>query len=175
MNPIYIITGPPGAGTTTLSTELMRRYEYGIAIPVDDLRLWVASGLSDAIEWSDETARQFEVAEDAFCRIARCYWENGFAVAIDHCRNIPRLDKVIADYMPDLPVRRICLLPRLEINIERNRMRTNKDFDPELLEPIIRGMTDQFREKATEEWTLVDSGTLSPAEAADLIFSSELP
>ena len=43
---IVLITGTPGAGKSVTAAALMRRFPFGLHIPVDDLREWVVSGIS---------------------------------------------------------------------------------------------------------------------------------
>lgn len=140
MAPLFWITGPPGAGKTTVARALLTHFEFGYHIPIDELRKWVASGLHESVNWTDETTRQFDLAERGACRLARTYHEAGFAVAVDHCRNFGRLNEVIEAHLGDLEVRRVCLLPSLDENLVRNRTRDTKSFDPTVLTEIIRGM-----------------------------------
>lgn len=166
MQPIFFVTGPPGAGKSTLCSELLSRFELGLHIPVDDMRQWVVSGLHDSVEWTDETERQFQISEAATCDVAKRYQAAGFAVAVDHCRNIPRLNKLIEQELEHIKVVKVAVLPGLETNLDRNRLRTNKTFDPVVLEPIITEVSHSMREHDKEGWIVLDSSVQSPQELA---------
>ncbi|MBS1708442.1 MAG: AAA family ATPase [Armatimonadetes bacterium] len=168
--PVLVITGPPGAGKTTLCEALAPCFERTIHIPVDDLRTWVVSGLSESVNWTDETERQFQLAEAAASATAKTYSEAGFAVLIDHCRNLPRLDEVVENHLRGLPVLKVCLLPTQEITLERNRTRTNKDFDTVVLEPIIHSVTERYvADKGRQGWLVIDNSTQPLSETAAIV------
>ena len=118
----------------------MARFEKGFHIPVDDLREWVVSGLADPDNWTEETTRQFRLAEESAVDLARRYREAGFAVAFDHCRRTEELEWITDQRVGGPPVYRILLYSSLETNLRRNRERTNKDFDPADLITTIEGL-----------------------------------
>lgn len=171
MNPIYIITGPPAAGKTTLCQATAKRFERAVHIQVDELRLWVTQGLSDSVPWTEETERQFQVAELAACDIARRYQDAGFAVMIDHCRNLERLEQLIAEELSGRHVVRVCLLPTLERNLRRNRERTNKDFDPAILEDVIRHVHAEMSAAEVPGWHMPNNSQLNLREMMSFIRS----
>lgn len=62
----FIVTGTPGAGKTSVGKALLQQYEFGIHIPIDDLREWVVSGIAHLLPaWTDETTRQFWLVVDS--------------------------------------------------------------------------------------------------------------
>ena len=53
-SPLFLITGAPGARQSVTAAALMRRFPFGLHIPVDDLREWVVSGISHPLpEFTD--------------------------------------------------------------------------------------------------------------------------
>ena len=58
--PLFLITGAPGVGKSVTAEALMRRFPFGLHIPVDDLREWVVSGIASPFRSSPRRpARQF--------------------------------------------------------------------------------------------------------------------
>lgn len=165
--PIFWISGPPAAGKSTLCAALLARFDRGYHLPVDDLRSWVVSGLADSVPWTEETERQFQVAEAAACDIARQYRQAGFAVAIDHCRNPTRLEWVIQE--SELEVIRVLLMPELETNLSRSHARTNKTFDPHLLDDTIKATNGGYRQSVPDGWLVIDNTRMTVEESIDLI------
>jgi hypothetical protein len=145
---------------------MSKRFEKAVHIHVDDIRHWVVQGMSDSFEWSDETERQFHLAEEASSAMARVYDRAGFVVLMDHCRNLKRMEQVVLDHLDGHQVVKVALVPSLDVNLERNRRRTNKDFDPVLLEPIIRDMSSGLRVNPPQGWLVLDTSSLDPDQAA---------
>ncbi|MDR3690898.1 MAG: AAA family ATPase [Fimbriimonas sp.] len=170
-SPIFWISGPPAAGKTTLCEALLAEFQLGIHLAVDDLRNWVTSGLSDSVPWTDETERQFQIAEAASCDVAKRYQDAGFAVAIDHCRNMPTLERAISTHLAGREVIKVCLMPDLDTNLDRNATRTNKSFGADLLIDTIRWTNANYRKETPVGWTVIDNSSMTVAETVRLILN----
>lgn len=159
MSPIIFLTGAPAVGKSTLAVALLRRFPFGLHIPVDDLREWVVSGIAHPIGWTDETTRQFQLAENAACDLAIRYADAGFAVVIDHCQGPPTLDNLIETRLAGRAVHKVAVTSSLAKNLARNRERTHKPFDASVLEPAIGTLSELYRTQPIHEagWIVFDN------------------
>ncbi len=95
--PLFLITGTPGSGKSTAARSLMQRFPFGLHIPVDDLREWVVAGIAHPVpEFTEETARQFQLARTAAAGIVALYAGAGFAVALDDVIHEPDAETYVA-------------------------------------------------------------------------------
>src|SRR5689334_5075047 len=114
--PIYLITGTPGAGKTSVAAALVRRFPLGVHIPVDDLRELVVSGRANPIpRWTNETTRQFRLARQAAAQVADLYASAGFAVAIDDVILPAEAEALIATPLASHTMHKVLLRPDLEV------------------------------------------------------------
>jgi protein tyrosine phosphatase (PTP) superfamily phosphohydrolase (DUF442 family)/predicted kinase len=176
MLPLFLITGTPGAGKSATAAALMRRFPFGLHIPMDDLREWVVSGISHPVPtFTEETGRQFQLARTAAAQTATLYADAGFAVAIDDVIHEPDAEALVASLAPR-PVHKILLQPTLEIALARNASRTNKAFDTAALADAIRGNHRSLDEQNRTDlgWTVVDNGALTVQQTADAILECAL-
>lgn len=168
--PVFLVTGVPGSGKTALCRALLRRFAFGLHLPVDDLRELVVSGTAHPVpEWTEETGRQFELARAAAGRMAQLYREAGFAVAIDDVLGP-------AEASPfDLPTepRKVLLRPSLEAALERNRSRSNKAFDAAVLDPVIRHLyaSQDVQAYLEQGWQVLDTTHMTVEEAVGAVLA----
>jgi AAA domain len=167
---IWLITGAPGAGKTTVSVALCRRFPLAVHIPVDDIRDWVRSGFSSPTEWSVETDRQFALARRGAARVAADYADAGFVAVLDDVVRESHLDQY-TDYLGGSDLRKVLLSPTLEIVLARNATPGRKPFDPSTLEAACRGLHPLLIAENTTEhgWVVLDSTTLDIDETVDAI------
>lgn len=165
--PILIVSGPPAAGKSAFCHAFAQRFEKAVVIPVDIIRFWVVSGRKDTLDgWSDETERQFILAENAAVDVALRCQAAGFAVAIDHCRRPQVLEELFEARLMGVKAAKVALLPPLDLCLHRSETRTNKDFHhSELTEVIIevhKGYSE--RDLAGKGWIVIgNEGSLDDA------------
>jgi len=171
--PILIVSGPPAAGKSAFCHAFADRFGRAVVIPVDILRFWVVSGRMDTLDgWSDETERQFILAENAAVDVALRYQEAGFAVAIDHCRRPQVLEELFEARLSGVKAAKIAILPPLDLCLQRSETRTNKDFHHSELTEVIIGVHKGYleRELACRGWIVTENGwTLE--ESADEVMT----
>lgn len=130
------------------------------------MRQWVVSGLSESLDWTPETERQFALAESVACSAARTYANAGIVAIVDHCRNLNRLNEILETEFAGQHVLPVCLMPSLTANLARNDLRTNKSFPTEVLIPTIEGMNPGMLEAETSRWLVHDSSSETAEETA---------
>jgi tRNA uridine 5-carbamoylmethylation protein Kti12 len=176
-SPIFVVSGPPAAGKTTISRALLQNFERGLHIPVDDLREWVVKGIAHPIQWSEETTRQFTLAEEAAADLAIRYQDAGFAVAIDHCQGPPTLDQLVQQRFAGRAVVKLAIVCSLDLNLHRNASRGGKWFEPEILIKTITKLNRLYQNEPISDsgWAVIDnSGSIEETVAAIQALSPSL-
>jgi predicted ATPase len=167
---IWLISGAPGAGKSTVSDALCRIFPLSVRIPVDDIRDWVRSGFASPVEWTAETTRQFALARRGAARIAADYFDAGYVAVLDDVVRESELEQY-TDYLGETELRKVLLNPSLETVLARNAAPRRKPFDAGILEAACRGLHPLLLEENTAErgWIVVDSTTLDIEQTIDAI------
>ena len=171
-SPVFLITGAPGSGKSTVAAALVRRFPIGLHIPVDDLREWVVSGIAHPVPaWTNETTRQFRLARQAAAQVAALYAAAGFAVAIDDVLFLGEAEAIFVASLAGFEVYKVILQPALDVALARNAERTNKNFDTSVLTEVTRSVHRALagQDFAGSGWIVIDSSRLSVEDTVDEI------
>lgn len=174
--PIFILTGAPASGKTSISKALLKRFPYGVHIPVDDLRGMVVSGVSNPIgSWDDETERQFGLARDSAALIAKTYAQSGFVVVIDDVIFPDAVTHHYGSILAAYDLYKVLLRPNITVTKARNKNR-KIDGDKAQLERIIQPIYAHFatfdlNEMEQDGWCIIDTSHISIEETVSEVIA----
>ena len=167
-----MLSGVPGTGKSSLAHAWLQTFPRGLHLSVDDLRELVVSGIAHpSLTDNPEAIRQFALARRVAFGAAGLYAREGFAVAIDDVLWPHDPDTLSVELLVGLSVTRIFLTAALETVLKRHRERSGKPFEPERLEPIIRGLYAALLPEAfgAAGWHIVGTEGLSVCQTLNCI------
>lgn len=159
---VLILSGPPGAGKSTVSDALVKSVVVpAVHLHSDEFWAFIKQGL--IAPYLPEAHAQNEVVIDAVAHAAQCYARGGYFVVLDGVV-VPwflgRIRRII-----DVPIHYIVLRPNLRTTVARAQERTDrlKEFDP------IQNLHRQFAELGNLESHAIDSTGHSVSGTVDAV------
>ena len=163
--PIIILSGPPGAGKSTVAPLLAEHFALSVVVPMDDFFHFIRSGYIPP--FLPDAAAQNEVVTRVLAGAAARYASGGYAVILDGVVGPWFLDVYLEAARADqLEIHFVVLRPSSEIAMARAVDRHPHQLrDPE----PVAGLHAALSDLGGLEGHVVDSGLIGPASTAKLV------
>ncbi len=161
---VWLITGIPGAGKSTVSRELARQFPSSAHVEVDLLRDMVVSGnLGPGQEPLTESDRQLALGAHNAALLADSLMDAGFTPIVDDVvlqLQLARYREVLTRW----PLRLVVLAPPVGVALQRDRGRAEKHVANRF------SYLDAELRKQMQDWGLwLDTSGMSVAETVEAI------
>lgn len=164
MAKLYILTGPPGVGKSTVSKKLAERLPKSALIEGDEIYHQVVGGYAPAWKEGNHLDLFWKICLD----MIRTYLENGYDVVFNYIVNPYNLE-FITNCLEEFEIKFTVLLVDEKTLLARDSMR---DEECQMKERCIT-LLNSFKNKGFDEKYLLDSSNLSVDETVDFIENDE--
>ncbi len=165
-NFVCLITGPAGAGKSSVSKALAERFDRSAVVSVDQLGAMVVGGHVRPWPHSDEVQMELSLITKNACDIANNFLEKGFNVIIDGVVG-RKLFEQYSEYFKENNFKVFLLLPSLESLLLR--------FDERRENPALRERTKDLHQHFSQRkdqlsWIFIDSSNQTLEETVEEIY-----
>ena len=153
--PITIVTGPPGAGKTTVAAHLAAMSPLGVHIVGDDVFHWIVAGYVPP--WMPDTSRQNGTVISAIAAAATQFVNRGYDVFVDGIIGPWFLPHWLQTAGGDGPTHYLVLRPSRQVAFARA---TGRRAPHDLVDPHpVSRMFDAFVDLGSFEAHVLDSSS----------------
>lgn len=170
--PVLLLSGPPGAGKSTVASLVAERFEKSACVETD--WFWTTIVRGHIAPWLPEADGQNTAVINAFSAAVAALAEGGYAVVVDGIIGPWFLDRVVGPIRPTgAEVHYVVLRPGLDVVLQRATTRSPRTptIAPLADEGPISALWQQFQDLGPHERHVIDSGALDPRETADLVWT----
>ena len=173
--PLIVLTGPPGAGKTTVGRELAARFQPLACVLESDW--WWTTIVSGRIPpWETTAHDQNRSVVQSFAAAACIMAQRGYATVLEGVVGPWMLDLVLQEAEPrSLLTHFVVLRPTIEVTLERAKSRAGDERvpgHPALTdEGPIRKMWQAFSQLGEHEDKVIDTTDLTVAETVERAWS----
>lgn len=136
MSQIVIVSGPPGAGKSSVCEALCQRYDRTVHLETDDIYAWIRMGFMSP--WKSGSMEQNLVVNRAAARAAAAFAGERYGVFVDGVIGGVHLSEYLRELEPaGVAVHFAVLLPPVDVIIRRSNERQKQlDATAEMFERV---------------------------------------